>query len=300
MRKTGWGLVLAGICLSLACFLRPALGSLDPESREFLSKVRYLINKDERTIFLGLADPEDRRAFSEDFWKKRDPDPDTEANEFKIEYFARIDGANFLFKEGTTPGWMSERGRLYITLGPPENRVTYPRGVTFYGKPTEVWYYGFFPVMFVDDNWTGNYRLDPQSAAQIGEMTKTQVMLRPKVGSDSWMKDVLLEIQKAGPGEAIVLVKLPYKDIWLNLDGDRMTTTLRLSVEATDTAGARAWQEEQSYPLSFSKDEFMKIRGETYLIKVPIKLPRGEYDLRITLLNVFPGARIEKKAKLVL
>lgn len=300
MRKIGWGLILAGICLSLACFLRPALSSLDPESREFLSKVRYLIGKDERTAFLGLADPEDRKSFIEDFWRKRDPDPDTEVNEFKIEYFARIDGANFLFKEGTTPGWMSERGRLYITLGPPENRVTYPRGVTFYGKPTEVWYYGFFPVMFVDDNWTANYRLDPQSAAQIGEMTKTQVMLRPKVGSDSWMKDVLLEIQKAGPGEASVLVKLPYKDIWLNLDGDRMTTMLRLSVEATDAAGARAWQEEQSYPLSFSKDEFMKIRGETYLIKVPIKLPRGEYDLRITLLNVFPGARIEKKAKLVL
>jgi len=300
MRKMGWGLILAGVCLIWACILRPSLDSLDPESRDFLSKVRYLIGKDERTVFLGLNEPEDRKAFIENFWRKRDPDPDTEVNEFKIEYFARIDGANFLFKEGTTPGWMSERGRLYITLGPPENRVTYPRGVTFYGKPTEVWYYGFFPVMFVDDNWTGNYRLDPQSAAQIGEMTKTQVRLRPKVGSDSWMKDVLLEIQKAGPGEAIVLVKLPYKDIWLNLDGDRMTTTLQLSVEATDAAGARAWQEERSYPLSFSKDEFMKIRGETYLIKVPIKLPPGEYDLRLTLLNVFPGARIEKKAKLVL
>ncbi len=300
MRKLGWGLILAGVCLSMACFLRPSLSSLDPESREFLSKVRYLISKDERTVFLGLAGPEDRMTFIEDFWKKRDPDPDTEANEFKIEYFARIDGANHLFKEGTTPGWMSERGRLYITLGPPENRVTYPRGVTFYGKPTEVWYYGFFPVMFVDDNWTGTYRLDPLSAAQIGEMTKTQVMLRPKVGADSWMKEVPLEVQAVGAGEALVRVKLPYRDIWLNLDGDRMTTTLKVSIEVTDAAGAKVWQDERSYPLSYAKNEYLKMRGETYLIEIPIKLSPGQYELRLTLLDVFPGSRLEKKAKLTL
>lgn len=300
MKKLGWGLILAGVSLSMACFLRPSLGSLEPESREFLSKVRYIISKDERATFLGLTRLEDRKSFIEDFWKKRDSDPDTEVNEFKAQYFARIDESGHLFKEGTTPGWMTERGRMYITLGPPENRISYPRGVTFYGKPTEVWYYGYFPIEFVDDNWTGTYRLDPVSAAQIGEITKTQVQNKPRPGSEPWTRELPVEIQVLGAGEALIQVKIPYKDIMFNLDGDRMTMTLRLSGEAADASGAKAWQKDESYPLSFSKDEFMKIRGDVYVIEMPIKLPPGEYALHLTLLDVFPGARIEKKTKLVL
>jgi hypothetical protein len=79
-----------------------------------------------------------------------------------------------------------------------------------------------------------------------------------------------------------------------------MTTTLQVSVEVTDAAGAKVWQDQRSYPLSYAKDEYLKMRGETYLIEIPIKLAPGRYDLRLTLLNVFPGARLEKKAKLTL
>ena len=300
MRKAGWALVFSGLCLCLGCLFRPVPHSLDPQSREFLSKARYLISNDERKMFLDLPGETDRIAFIEDFWKKRDPDPDTELNEFKVEYFKRIDEAALLFKEGSTPGWLSERGRLYLTLGPPDNRETYPRGVTFYGKPTEVWYYNFFPIVFIDDNWTGNYRLDPTSAVQIGEITKTQVLLRPRVGSDAWSKDILLEIRAVGPEEARVQVRLPYKDIWLETEGDSLKTTLELSLEAADSAGAKVWTYRHSYPLSFARDEYLKLRGDSYLIEVPVKLAPGEYELRLTLLNVFPGARVEKKAKLKL
>jgi len=69
--------------------------ALDPESKEFLSKARYIISKQERKIFLNLP-PSEREAFIEEFWKKRDPDPYTEENEFKEQYLARIEMANRL------------------------------------------------------------------------------------------------------------------------------------------------------------------------------------------------------------
>jgi GWxTD domain-containing protein len=298
VKAQAWGALGLGVCLCAGCFLRPAASSLEPASRDFLSKARYLISRDERKAFLALPTPSDREAFIEDFWKKRDPDPETPANELKDEYYRRIDDAARLFREAGTPGWLTERGHLYVTLGPPDERICYPRGVTFYGIPTEVWYYNFFPIIFVDENWTGTFRLDPISAVQIGEINKTQVMLKPRVSGDSWMKDVDFEVQTTGAGEAVVQVGIPYKDIWLNLEGERMTTTLKTSIEVTDASGAKAWQDERSFPLSFSRAEFLKIRGETYLIKIPVRLAPGAYDLRLTLLDVFPGAKIERKAKL--
>ena len=61
--------------------------------------MRYIITRQERKIFLNLI-PSERKSFIEEFWEKRDPDPDTEINEFKEVYFELIEEANFLFKEG--------------------------------------------------------------------------------------------------------------------------------------------------------------------------------------------------------
>jgi len=60
----------------------------------------------------------------EEFWKKRDPTPETETNEFKNEYFVRIGEANRFFTEAAEPGWLQDRGRVDILLGPPTNRIT--------------------------------------------------------------------------------------------------------------------------------------------------------------------------------
>ncbi|MBN2206972.1 MAG: GWxTD domain-containing protein [Candidatus Aminicenantes bacterium] len=301
MTRINRGLVMAVVVLGAGCFLRPSLQSLDPESREFLSKVRYIIEKDEKAAFVGLKTAEERNAFIEDFWAKRDSDPETEVNEFKLEYSARVDAAAGLFKEGTTPGWLTERGRLYITLGPPDHRLSYPRGVTFYGKPTEIWYYNFFPVRFVDDNWTGTYRLDPDSAAQIGEITKTQVYLKPRAAAPaSKLEDVPLEIKAVGPGEAVLRVTLLYKDIWLNAEGGVYNASLEIAADAVDNTGAAVWSEHQTHPLSLTEEEYLKRRGESLVIEIPVKLAPGEYGLTVVLTGLFPGARAEKKVKLLI
>lgn len=158
---------------------------LDPESEDFLSKVRYIIAKEESKIFSELP-PEARSNFIEEFWKRRDPTPQTLSNEYREAYFERIVDANRLFK-GPRSGWLQDRGRLYVLFGPPNERVTNPMGgrpidpfadaremtsgqrVATGEKPTEVWiYYNLFSsfsqphsveIVFVDSDGTGDYRL---------------------------------------------------------------------------------------------------------------------------------------------
>jgi GWxTD domain-containing protein len=298
--------ILSAFVPSLIAFLLTSCASykipktLDPDSREFLSQVRYLISRDEHKVFLSLPGENERKAFIETFWQKRDPDPETEVNEFKMEYFKRIEEANLLFKEGTTPGWLCERGRLYITLGSPDTRETYPRGVTFYGIPTEIWYYGFFQVVFYDSNWSGYYQLAPESAAQIGELNKTQVMLRPQVSPDDPAGDFPIEIAKTNEGEATIRIRLPYKDIWFKTEGKSYEATIEFSAEAYDSAGKKVWQDEKRYPFSFNQDEYREILRDTLLIEMTIRLAPGEYSLELNLKNHTQGTSITKKEKLIL
>ena len=96
--------------------------------RDWLDKdVTYIITDEERKAFKKLATDDERERFIEEFWRRRDPDPDTDENEFKEEYYERIAYANEHFTSGI-PGWKTDRGRIYITYGKPDERETHPMG----------------------------------------------------------------------------------------------------------------------------------------------------------------------------
>ncbi|HKS27005.1 MAG TPA: GWxTD domain-containing protein [Pyrinomonadaceae bacterium] len=145
--------------------------------KDWLDKdVTYIITEDERKAFKKLQTDEEREAFIEEFWRRRDPDPDTDENEYREEYYERIAYANEHFSAGI-PGWKSDRGRIYIMYGPPHERETHPMGggyermpwegggqTTTY--PFERWFYRYLPgvgsgieLEFVDPTGTGEYRL---------------------------------------------------------------------------------------------------------------------------------------------
>jgi len=302
VRKAAWSLLVLGGLLAVACTSHRAVKALDPDSQEFLSTVRYLISKSERSAFLAIPDENGRKLWIEDFWRKRDPKPETEENEFKKEYLRRIEEANRLFREGSTPGWLGDRGHLYITLGTPDTRETYPRGVSFYGVPTEIWYYNFFPIVFIDDGWTGNYRLAPESAAQVGELNRAQVMYQPQpFDADAAAASLELAVSKVRDGEALVRLRLPYKDIWFKAEGDRFEATLELEAEVLDAAGKTIWQDRKSYPLAFERDKYLQIIHQDFQAELPIRLAPGEYELKLSLKNAAgEGRAAVKKEKLVL
>lgn len=286
--------------LSAACATARLRRSLDPDSREFLSKVRYLITAKETTTFLHLP-PAERKGFIQEFWKERDPTPDTEENEFQEEYFQRIEEANHLFSAGGggEPGWLQDRGRIYILIGPPDYRETYPRGVTFYGVPTEIWYYGFFTITYIDDNWTGSYRLDPDSAIQLAEIMKVQLQGKPLPSSEALRSlDGKVDVAREGPGKARLRVKLPYREIWFKEENGRLSAKLTLSVEARNAADKPVWEFRESYPLSYSAEQLEKIAGGSYAIEVPIVLEPGRYWLILTMTNSSDTAKVIKRIPL--
>jgi GWxTD domain-containing protein len=145
--------------------------------KDWLEKdVTYVITDEERRAFKKLATDDERERFIEEFWRRRDPDPDTDENEFKEEYYERISYANEHFASGI-PGWKTDRVRIWIMFGKPDERETHPMGGN-YDRPSyegggntstypfEVWFYRYLAgvgsgveIEFVDPTGSGEYRI---------------------------------------------------------------------------------------------------------------------------------------------
>jgi len=297
MRKTVLiALAAFGLLVSSSCSRYPEPKNLDPESREFYSKVRYIITKEERASFLRL-NPDERPAFIKEFWERRDPTPGTEINEFKDRYFQRIDEANRLFKEGSTPGWLQDRGRIYITIGPPDNRETYPRGVDFYGFPQEVWWYGFFPVVFIDEDWSGNYRLTPLGAQHISEMTRAQREEQKMARGEQPERRPVIEyeigMEKAG-AKTIFIINIPYKAIWFKAEDENFKTTLEVNLTVMGEDDKTVWNTKRDFDISVSRAEGLELFEKTYEMRFEAEIAPGSYKLLSELINKTGGGRSQK------
>jgi GWxTD domain-containing protein len=99
-------------------------------------EVTYIISDEERKSFMSLSNDEERDAFIENFWLRRNPNPDSPENEFREEHYRRIAYANEHFAAGK-PGWKTDRGRIYIAWGPPDNIESHPSGGTYERSPEE-------------------------------------------------------------------------------------------------------------------------------------------------------------------
>jgi GWxTD domain-containing protein len=120
--------------------------------------VAYIITPEEAWAFKQLKTDEQREAFIEQFWRHRDPDPKTEENEFRRDYYARIAYANEHFSFKDVPGWRTDRGRIFIMYGKPDEVEPTTLG--------EKWLYRTIPALgtnieieFVESNGKGDFRL---------------------------------------------------------------------------------------------------------------------------------------------
>jgi len=138
--------------------------------------VRYIISDEERAAFKQLSNDEERDNFIEAFWARRDPTPDTVENEYKEEHYARIAYANEHFAAGI-PGWKTDRGRMYIMYGKPDEIDSHPSGGTYERPmeegggetstyPFETWRYRYLEgvgqeiiIEFVDTCMCGDYHM---------------------------------------------------------------------------------------------------------------------------------------------
>jgi len=138
--------------------------------------VVYIISDEEKSVFKNLKNEEERESFVEQFWARRNPDPRSPDNAFKEEHYRRIAYANQHFTSGV-PGWRTDRGRIYIMYGKPDELESHPTGGSyarpFYEGggttstyPFEKWWYRHIEgvgddieIEFVDKSLTGEYRM---------------------------------------------------------------------------------------------------------------------------------------------
>jgi GWxTD domain-containing protein len=143
----------------------------------------YVITPEERAAFKKLTTDDEREQFIENFWERRNPNPGNPENEFKEEFYRRVAYANEHFASGI-PGWKTDRGRIYIMWGPPNEQENHDSGGTYVANPDELpytgpgannemetypfedWYYNYIPgigenvkLEFVDPTMTGEFRL---------------------------------------------------------------------------------------------------------------------------------------------
>ncbi|MCP2520018.1 GWxTD domain-containing protein [SCandidatus Aminicenantes bacterium Aminicenantia_JdfR_composite] len=189
---------------------------LDPKSKEFYEKARLIMSKEEKDIFLHLPDRKSREEFIKDFWEKRDPDPTTEENEFKEEFFRRIEYANKHFNEGI-PGWKTDRGRIYIYFGPPDKIEQRPvlNRPDIKGYLLWIYYRYRFAVEFIDKRGDGSYRFDPYSGV-YGSFF--DAMERAKFGLIYKEEDFPLKFMdfnlKYNKKEKKIIISVPLKSIY--------------------------------------------------------------------------------------
>ena len=167
---------------------------------EWIENVDSILTQSERDAWKKLDTDEEREQFILEVWRSRDPDPDTEENEFKEEFYERVAYANEHFSSGK-PGRLTDRGKIYIKFGKPDGIESHPVGGHYertYAEgggststyPFERWFYRHIPnvrsgieLEFVDPTGSGEFRLArnsdekdalihiPGAGPTIGELT---------------------------------------------------------------------------------------------------------------------------------
>lgn len=203
----GFCLVSAGLCLAAgnpASDPKPAKDQQNKanQQEEFLKNyykkwleedVYYIVQEDEKNVFLKLGTDEERDQFIEQFWKRRDPDPKTPYNEYKEDFYRRISYANEHFNAGI-PGWKTERGMIYIKFGPPDHIEDYVYGAG-YDRPT--WEGGGKTKVFPTQFW--EYRQIPGVGTDIElEFVDSQGGNLYTLQTDPNKKDLLLHASVSG------------------------------------------------------------------------------------------------------
>jgi GWxTD domain-containing protein len=264
---------------------------LDSQYKKWLNEdVVYIISPEERSAFLHLQTNEEREQFIEQFWQRRNPDPDSAENTFKEEHYRRIAYTNEHYSSGI-PGWKTDRGRIYIMWGPPDEVQSNPSGGSYQRPssegggetstyPFEDWRYRYLEgigenveLEFVDPTMTGEYKLT----------------------TDPSEKDALLYVPGAGLTQMESMGLASKNDRFNNTDGTHMAPSIGGGTPQTLNEFTRLElysKINQAPPVKFKdleavvtsrlvrdqvkfqyRTDFLRITSDTVLVPITIQIP---------------------------
>jgi len=269
-----------------------------PYKKWLEEEVPYIITDEERAAFLQLQTNEEREQFIEAFWQRRDPTPDTVENEFKEEHYRRIAYANERFASGI-PGWRTDRGRIYIMWGPPDEIETHSAGSTYNrpmnegGGQTSVyafddWRYRYMEgigsniiIEFVDPTGTGEYHItmDPGEKDALAKIPGAGASMVEQMGLSSRAARFTRTDGSTAP--------LPVGGT-SGLESDNEFTRLEqfVKVQAPPPVKFKDLQEIVSSrilrnQISFDyRTDYLRITGDTILVPVTVQIQNKQMTFR--------------------
>ena len=259
--------------------------------------VAYIITDEERAAFKQLSNDEERDNFIEAFWQRRDPTPDTEENEFKEDHYQRIAYANEHFAAGV-PGWKTDRGRIYIVFGKPDEIESHPSGGTYERPmeegggttstfPFEQWRYRYIDgigqeviIEFVDTCMCGEYHMT------MDRSEKDALLMTPNAGLTMWEQmGMANKAQRFNGGGLERLGVGPQGTMLQSKQFDRLEQFAKLQ-QAPKIKFTDLTEEVNSKvilnPMPFDvRSDFVKVTSDTVLVPVTIQMKNRD----ITFVN---------------
>jgi GWxTD domain-containing protein len=277
--------------------LRKLYNELPTPYKKWLNEdVTYIITDNERKSFLQLQTNEEREQFIEQFWLRRDPTPDTPENEFKEEHYRRIAYANEHFASGI-PGWKTDRGRIYIIWGKPDEIEAHPSGGT-YNRPEEEG--GGTTSTYPFEQWT--YRHMEGIGDNITlEFVDTTMSGEYHLTSDPGEKDALAHVPGAGLSEMEEEGLSSKTDRFTRTDGSTAPLPIGMTPESgeeftridtfakvfqpppvkfkdlEEVVSSRIVRDEIKFDYRF---DFLRITGDTVLVPITIQIPNNQLSFQ--------------------
>jgi GWxTD domain-containing protein len=246
--------------------------------------VVYIITPEEVSAFKALSNDEERDQFIENFWLRRDPTPDTPENEYKEEHYRRIAYANEHFGAGL-PGWKTDRGRIYIIWGAPDQIESHPTGGTWDRPqeqgggttstyPYEDWRYRYLEgiqenveLEFVDPCSCGDYHL-------TSDPNEKDALLHTPGGST--MYEQMGIGNRANRMDPYAPNTSPESGIESSKEFDKME--MMAKVQAPPPVKFKDLEEVVSHKISVNlmpfevRTDFVKVTGDTVLVPVTLQI----------------------------
>ena len=277
--------------------MKKTLKELDTPYKTWLNEdVVYIISPDERKAFLQLETNEEREQFIEAFWLRRSSNPDLPDNDFKEEHYRRIAYANEHFASGI-PGWKTDRGRIYIIWGKPDEIESHPTGGT-YDRPMEEG--GGSTTTYPWERWRYRYLEGIQENVEL-EFVDPTGSGEYHLTMDPSEKDALLHVPGAGLSLLESMGMASKADRFTRSDGTNLPTTLGgTPASLNEFTRLELYSKVQRPPEVKYKDleaivtsrmvrdslkfeyrtDFLKVTSDTVLVPVSIQIPNNQLSFK--------------------
>ena len=277
--------------------MKKTLKELDNSFKTWLNEdVTYIISPEERTAFLQLETNEEREQFIEQFWLRRSSNPDMPDNDFKEEHYRRIAYANEHFASGI-PGWKTDRGRIYIIWGAPDEIESHPTGGT-YDRPMEEG--GGSTTTYPWERWRYRYLEGIQENVEL-EFVDPSGSGEYHLTMDPSEKDALLNVPGAGLTMMESMGLASKTDRFTRSDGTHLGTSLGGTPASLDEfTRLELYAKVQRPPEVKYKDlealvtsrmvrdqvkfnyrtDFLKVTNDTVLVPVTVQVPNNQLQFK--------------------